>query len=223
MSHFSEEIQEKTDWTKYYEKKKSWFSTFTQKYTLQKIMDAFDKYIKTDLDIRICEMGGGNSCFAGEICEEEFVCTYDIIDSNELAVRLFDELELNAKKHNGYCRNLLIDNTGNADYDFVYSIGLIEHFRNEDIRTIISRHFEYCKWGGIVFITFPTPTKKYILVRKCMELLGVWQFHDEKPICYEEISDCFETHGVVLEHFINRKLPLTQEVVIVKKFLSLNH
>lgn len=217
-SIFSDEITKKTNWTKYYEEKKSWASLFTQRYTLKNILNAIDRYVKNSSDIHVCEMGGGNSCFAVKMCKEKVIHTYDVIDNNELAVELFNGLELEAKEHGGECRDLLRDETVNrAKYDFVYSVGLIEHFREEDVRTMIRRHFEYCKNGGVVFITFPTPTRRYIFVRKCMEFLGVWQFHDEKPIRYDEIICCFESYGVVLEHFINNKLPLTQEVVVVRK------
>ncbi len=217
-SLFSDEITENTDWTKYYQKKKSWVSSFTQRYTLQRILDAIDKYTEHKEGLDICELGGGNSCFCEKLCKKVKVYSYDIIDSNPLAVKLFKNIEMNAKSHDGICRDLLLDkDSGKSEYNFVYSIGLIEHFRGDDIRTMIKRHFEYCRDGGIVLITFPTPTRKYLFIRKMMEFLGVWQFHDEKPILYNEVSECFEQYGTVVEHYINRRLPLTQEVVITRK------
>ena len=217
-SLFSDEIIERTDWTKYYEEKRSWVSSFTQRYTLQKILEAINEYVHPESNFRICELGGGNSCFAAKICEKESVQTYDIIDSNELAVHLFEKIDLAAKYHRGIYRDLLIDDIGGKlEYDFIYSIGLIEHFRGEDVRAMISRHFEFCRDDGIVLITFPTPTKKYIFTRKFMEFFGVWRFYDEKPIRYDEIKDCFEAYGEVLKHYINHKLFLTQEVVIIRK------
>lgn len=219
-SLFSEEIVNSTDWTQYYEKKKSWVSTWTQRYTLRCIKSSINKYVSISRDyIDICELGGGNSCFAKEVCNSTGVNVYDIVDSNNLAVSLFDQMDLCVNKKRGKCRNLLdeFDKSETAKYDFVYSIGLIEHFRANDIKTIIERHFDYCKDDGIVMISFPTPTAKYIFTRKCMELVGAWQFHDEKPIKFEELSDWFDFYGIVLEHYKNRKLPLTQEVVILRK------
>ena len=55
------------------------------------------------------------------------------------------------------------------------------------------------------------------MTRKVMEVLHIWQFHDENPIIYENIKKMFETFGTVKEHYINWKLPLTQMVVIVEK------
>lgn len=218
-STFSESVLEKTDWTKYYQGKKSWISSFTQRFTLKSILYALETYVVKPKKINICEMGGGNSCFCEKICTTVPVNAYDIIDNNKLAVKLFSEKKLKVEKQKGICMDLLSieGGGGSPDYDFVYSIGLIEHFRGDDIKTLIKRHFDYCKCGGIVLIAFPTPTKKYRVTRKCMELVGAWQFYDEKPICFEEISDCFEKYGTILEHFINHKLPLTQEVVISRK------
>ena len=102
-------------------------------------------------------------------------------------------------------------------YDFVYSIGLIEHFVGDDIGEVINKHFSCCSENGIVMISFPTPTFKYILIRKLMEAVNKWQFYDEIPLRWEEVKKYFEANGEVKTHFINRKLPLTQMIVVTKK------
>lgn len=215
-----EKNYKKTNWTAYYAKKKSWFSAHGQKYTLKIILCAMETFVKGIKEINILELGGGNSCFAKDICEAENINTYDIIDNNELATNLFNQMNLNAKYHFGYQYNLLDADDENVaeckKYDFVYSVGLVEHFRGEDIKKIIAAHYKYCKYGGIVLITFPTPSTKYIIVRKFMELTGVWQFYDECPIKYENVESIFKKYGTVERYFVNKKLPLTQMVVISK-------
>lgn len=130
---------------------------------------------------------------------------------------MFNKMDLMSKSHTGVVKDLLsadaVDSAA-EQYDFVFSIGLIEHFLGKDIKTIIDKHYEYCRKGGMVLIAFPTPTKKYIFVRRCMELVGAWQFHDERPIRYDEVRQIFEDKSTVKEHFINKRLPLTQKVVI---------
>lgn len=213
----SSSIEEKTDWTEYYKKKKSFFSEFTQKYTLKIINNAITELNNNESPIRILELGGGNSCFANQICLSNKVQQYDIIDNNVLAVEMFDNQNLSVE-HKAYCINLLnIENSDCEKYDFVYSIGLIEHFRGDDIKKVIKQHFDRCSVGGTVLISFPTPTKKYLLVRSFMEKCGVWQFNDEKPIRFDEVKDNFEEYGEIQSHFLNKKLPLTQYVVIAKK------
>lgn len=212
-------IIKKTDWTAYYEKKKSWFSTHSQKYTLRILLDVIDSYFNKNDIIRIVELGGGNSCFAKDICRMKKINTYDIIDNNKFAVKLFNHMSLDTKHHLGLLHDLLnVKDTGESKiYDFVYSVGLIEHFRGKEIEKIVGQHFKHCKKGGIVLITFPTPTLIYRFIRKCMELIKVWQFYDEEPIRYREIEKIFEKYGTVRKHFLNKKLPLTQMVVIIEK------
>ena len=212
------EHMRKTDWTKYYENKKSWFSAYTQKFTLRIILQAMELYLDKNRAIEVLELGGGNSCFAESICKAKNIETYDIVDNNKLAVDLFNKKNLNIRHHLGIQQDLLRleESFPVKKYDFVYSIGLIEHFRGDDVKTIIARHFKYCAKGGMVLITFPTPTRKYIFIRKCMELVGIWQFYDEKPVRYEAVKGTFEKCGNVRSHFINKRLPLSQMVVIAK-------
>lgn len=51
----------KTDWTAYYEKRKSWFSIHSQRYTLKILLDTIDTYFSKEDGIKIAELGGGNS------------------------------------------------------------------------------------------------------------------------------------------------------------------
>ena len=206
-----------TDWTTYYGKKRSWFSKFTQQYTQREIENAIQKCAAQNggEPIEILELGGGNRCFAEQICLKFNVKTYNIIDNNELAAKLFDAMELNAEEHKSILYDLLDrDSQPTGTYDFVFSVGLIEHFRGADINTVIDQHYLHCKENGCVMITFPTPTGKYQITRKFMELVGMWQFHDEMPLKWSDVAGHFLKCGTVLAHYINWKLPLTQMVVI---------
>lgn len=211
--------EDKTDWTSYYKKKRSIFSTLTQQYTLNKIQFYIEKYFgNKQLDILEC--GGGNSCFAKQLCTLLNINIYDIIDNNDLGISLFREQNLNAISSTGIKEDLLstITNKDYIDkYDFVYSVGVIEHFRGQNIETVIQNHFKYCKKNGYVLISFPTPTIQYCFTRKVMEILHVWQFGDEKPLRYEDVKDYFERCGNVKNLEFNKKLPLTQLIVVVQK------
>lgn len=211
-----------TDWTAYYGKRRSRLSSYTQQFTLERILDAVDRYLGKEekRGLEILELGGGGSCFAKNLCGMRNVAAYDIVDSNALAVRLFHEMEVPAGRCRGIRRDLLGQPAGgelSCRYDFVYSAGLVEHFRGKDIETMIGRHYECCRPGGVVMVTFPTPTRKYKAVRRCMEAVGAWQFYDERPIAYEEVGHVFEKYGTVLEHSVNKKLPLSQMVVVSRK------
>lgn len=211
----------KTDWTNYYSKKKSWFSIYTQKFTLDKIIEKFDIAVDKNGNLSIIELGGGNSCFAESFCKLRRVMNYDIIDNNELSIELFRKKKIENVKLNGYrldLRQQLVDVTDK--YDFVYSVGLIEHFIVEERTQVIKNHFQFCKKGGYVLITFPTPTLKYRFCRKIMELIGVWQFWDETPLKFEDIQSVLKEHGQVISVELNRKLFLSQLIVLVKKTIE---
>lgn len=208
----------RTDWTSYYAGKRSVVSTLTQKCTLEIIIKYLELSYKGD-KIDILELGGGNSCFASQICKNKPIGSYDIIDNNELSIDLFKKQSLMADHHNGYNIDLMLpwESQNNRKYDFVYSIGLIEHFDRESQRKVVLQHFNYCKEGGIVLISFPTPTKKYLFIRKLMELLGLWQFWDEVPLKVCDIDEVLEEQGYIKSIELNKKLPLSQMVVVVEK------
>ena len=189
-----------TDWTAYYQQKKSWFATFTQKFTLKYIEDFITESGDDSIKKRILEIGGGNSCFVDDLVEnrDDILC-YTIIDSNEYAVELFEKKSIGGVETKG----VLMDISERMDspekqYDFVYSVGLVEHFDKSIQENVIENHFNYCKKGGYVLITFPTPTLKYRFFRKGMEILGKWQFHDEIPMWIDDIRDVFEKFGNVV-------------------------
>lgn len=204
----------RTDWTRYYKRKKSIFSTFTQKFTCEKILFYFDLLSQSATIHNVIELGGGNSCFANEFCRQRNITHYDIVDNNEFAVSLFEKQTLKCFSHKGILLNLTEELKPNKAYDFVYSIGLIEHFNKEEREKIIKAHFRFCKRGGGVLISFPTPTLKYRFWRKILELSHLWQFHDETPIKYEDVKNIFEKCGRVVKVEMNKKLFLTQMMVL---------
>ena len=54
---------------------------------------------------------------------------------------------------------------------------------------ISPNHFSYgiLKKDGITIISFPTPTFLYRITRKICEIIGIWFFHDERPLEFEEV------------------------------------
>ncbi len=212
----------KTDWTTYYERKRSFFSTFTQRSTLEMInkfydMTGYASNTKSNSIYSVIELGGGNSCFAGNFCERNALQVYDIIDNNNLSVQLFEKMKLRVVSHKGLLINLTEYTNPKTQYDFVYSIGLIEHFDPAERSMVIKNHFQYCKNKGYVLISFPTPTRKYRFWRKVMEILGLWQFWDETPLYYKDVKQDIEKYGNILKVELNKKLFLTQMLIFAKK------
>lgn len=208
-------MEKKTDWTNYYSKEKSWFSKYTQQFTLEKIL-AYYELIGNKKQTKILELGGGNSCFAEGIVKNRDVAAYNIIDNNSLAVDLFNKKTFDVP-HFGYEMDLTSDIEASGEYDFVFSIGLIEHFPPDDQAMVVKNHFKFVKPGGLVFISYPTPTLKYKICRGIMETLGKWQFVDEVPLKFDTIKELCLAEGEVISVELNNKLFLTQEIVVVRK------
>lgn len=208
-----------TDWTNYYQKNRSFFSVFTQRYTLDKILQALTTYTSGQ-KLRILELGGANSCFAEAICLNSDIECYDVVDNNELGVNMFNKKNLNTASHEGILGNLTKEVEWVKQYDFVYSIGLIEHFNKADRDKVIESHFRFCKENGIVMISFPTPTLKYRFVRKCMEMIGAWQFWDEQPLVLNDVKNCLEKDGIIEQVELNKELPLSQMIAVIRKSVS---
>jgi len=206
-----------TDWTQYYKKKKSFFSSYTQRFTLFYIDREIERLGSSKISVLEC--GGGNSCFVHSLLlSQPKIERYDIIDNNEYAVHLFNDISLNIE-HEGKEIDLttIEPDTSCPQYDFVYSIGLIEHFSEEDRTKVIKAHFSFCKPGGIVLISFPTPTLKYRVCRKFMELIGAWQFWDETPLAPNMVLPYIEEEGTILNSYLNKKLPLSQHIIVARR------
>lgn len=205
---------ESTDWTAYYSKPKSKFSSSTQKITLEKLAIYMTEYAGQEIDV--LELGGGNSCFAQGLMKKVNIRSYSIADNCELAVNKFKQMNIPG---NAYLVDLTSRNALDGieqRFDVVYSVGLIEHFRGGTIEKIIETHFGLCKPGGLVIISVPTPTTQYRIIRKMMEILKVWGFPDEKPLKGIELCPIIKQKGKILISEINWKLPLTQLIFVVK-------
>lgn len=107
---------------------------------------------------------------------------------------------------------------GSASADLVFSIGLIEHFSRKDTAVMIKRHFEHCRPGGMVLISFPTPTFRYRVVRSLMENFNLWLFHDERPLQILEVASEMNRYGTKIDERLDSRMGLTQKIFLYKKF-----
>ena len=125
----------------------------------------------------VIEFGGGNSYFFRSIVDALPVERYEVVDSNQKTLGLFEQQarRVPALTTAAHCVDLLVETPSLAPADVVFSVGLIEHFSPEETREVVQRHFDCVKKGGIVIIT---PTWLYRLTRFAAEQIGVWKFPD---------------------------------------------
>lgn len=206
----------RTDWDLYYSKPfKS--ATFTRRITENVLQRLIKNYTDASNDkLLIGELGGANSCFFDSIKARFGPAEYHIIDNNRFGLLKFQERVKNLDSvflHNDDILNLNLK----LALDMVYSVGLIEHFSPEDTRKAVEAHFRILRPNGVAIISFPTPTFLYRISRFLSETLGLWIFHDERPITEEEISSAVKDYGTILYSKIIWPILLTQRIVVVRK------
>jgi len=114
-------------------------------------------------------------------------------------------------------RDILKGNFENIMSDLVLSVGLIEHFDEKGTRKAIKAHFDLLKKNGLAVITFPTPTFLYRIARFIAEKMGLWIFHDERPLQIKEVLEIAREYGEQMEYSIIWPIVFTQGVVVFKK------
>lgn len=206
----------RTDWDSYYSKPFK-PAAFTRRITGNVLCRLMKKYTDAGNDrFLIGELGGANSSFFDSIITEFKPAEYHIIDNNRLGLLKFRERVKDSGSvilHNGDVLNINL----NLALDMVYSVGLIEHFLPEDTRKAVEAHFQILRLNGIAILSFPTPTFLYRISRVISETLGLWIFHDERPVTEEEISNILKDHGKILHSQIIWPILFTQRIVVVRK------
>ena len=203
-----------TDWDRYYANPFP-ASRITRQMTTKKVIGILNDLAGDD-QFDIAEFGGGNSFIAGDILNAARVRHYVAWDTNARSLDLFRDrysTHQNIEAHLGDVRNMDAD----AEFDIVFSIGLIEHFGREDTRRALESHFRACKIGGHVLVSFPTPTVPYHLIRGLATLTGTWKFPDERPLHFDEVLDVALPHGTLRHRSILWGIGLTQGYVVIQK------
>jgi hypothetical protein len=164
----------------------------------------------------ICELGGANSCFYEAIRLAYPDSDYTAVDTNILGLRLLDQRASGDPRTRTVRSDVTSLPAGIVEADIVFSVGLIEHFSPPQTASVIRRHFVCARPGGLVVMTFPTPTWLYRITRRLAESAGVWRFPDERPLLSDEVLAEVVQHGSVLSCFTNWPLILTQGVVAAR-------
>ena len=214
----------KTDWTKYYQSVPP-TAHLTRRFTEWRIEQTIRQYLSlADYDhactLRVCELGGANSCFVRNLVTRFNISDYTIIDSNEYGLALCEKsnASLDTKINLVHADILGLDEAflRNA-FDIVFSVGLIEHFTQQGTQDIVAKHYSFAKPQGLVLVTFPTPTLLYRSTRKCLENIGKWSFQDERPLSFDEVTPLITSGGQIMHRSISWPLILTQGVLAAVK------
>jgi trans-aconitate methyltransferase len=204
-----------TDWDAYY-RKPATFAPLTRRITVREILADIDRLAGHPPPGHIVELGGGNSGFLRGLRERFPDARLTAVDRNALGLELV-EREMAGDANVATIERDIFAPSDISDADVVFSVGLIEHFDPDGTARAVAVHFAHVKPGGLVIITFPTPTWLYRLVRGAAELAGVWAFPDERPLQTGEVLREVERHADVLDVRINWPIVLTQAIVVARR------
>lgn len=204
--------QHATDWEAYYRERNGPGSP-TRTITKNLILNAVAALSERP-PTHIIEFGGGDSCFYPAFRQAYPDARYVAADNSEVGIGKF-----RASNNSSLTEAVQIDLLSEPieqKGDLVYSVGLIEHFGPVDTARMIRAHFDAALPGGLVLITYPTPTWPYRAIRGAAEALGIWKFHDERPLLYDEVAGEMERYGTIIHRKMNWFIGLTQEILVAR-------
>ena len=196
-----------TDWGAYYRRRSSWITRYTRKIITRFFLSRLIRYQPSKKEMIIAELGAYRSLFYSPITQQFPLSQYHVVDNHHPD-------NPNLGKDLVYHHKSILDlEKGYLEADVVLSVGLIEHFGEKTLEAI-DAHFKIAKPGGIVIISFPTPTLTYKITRYFLEITGAWIFHDEVPLTIEDVRNKASAYGNILETQRLWALPLTQAVIV---------
>ena len=210
-------MMQKTDWDLYYSHP-NLSASFARRIVASRLRKVLLNSIP-NRKISIAELGGGDSSFAQTLYSVFDPVRYAVYDSNELALDRFRSRNYPSSE-TFLCDLLAGTPLPQAQFDLVFSIGLIEHFSPEETARLVKLHFSLAKPGGIVALSFPTPTVLYRATRFCAEKLGLWRFPDERPLQFQEVCDSILPVGKILSRHLIRSNFLTQLLIAAERLRS---
>jgi glycosyltransferase involved in cell wall biosynthesis len=206
--------EKRTDWDSYYRRPYP-TAHFSRMVVGKALTAAIDEHAARPLR-SIVELGGANSCFFERVRDRYRPEEYHVVDNNRMGLERFLQRAGYLEGFHAHFDNVLAPDMF-MEADVVFSVGLIEHFRPEEVKRVIRHHFDNLRPGGIAVLSFPTPTFLYRATRLLSETAGTWIFHDERPLPYEEVRKTVEEHGDVVDKKLIWLSFLTQLMITVRK------
>jgi putative flippase GtrA len=205
-----------TDWDQYY---RSVFpaASFTRRYTMSTLRHILSKFAEQEKPLSIIEFGGANSCFVDSLVRSFPTKTYYAADINDLGLGMLSERRDLPESVVATHADVLNPQAELPQAEVVMSVGLIEHFSPAQTRAAIENHFRFCKQGGLVILSYPTPTVLYRVARWLAEAARAWRFPDERPLRAREVDGVASQHGTLLYDRILWPLVFTQRVMVFRK------
>ena len=120
----------------------------------REILKVLERFAPRDRGARIIEIGGAPGGYLAYVAGKYGSQAYAIDSSTVGCIKLQENFDLLKIPVTVYCRDVLEGDLSDLPrFDFVYSLGLIEHF--SDPLPMIKKHVELAKPGGIIVVGLP--------------------------------------------------------------------
>jgi SAM-dependent methyltransferase len=120
---------------------------------VQAILDVIDRYLPADKQRSILEIGGAPGQYLAYMYRR-FGYAVHCLDYSPVGCKKAEEnLALLGIPAQIYCRDLFAPDLDLPPFDIVYSLGVIEHFR--DLPAVVERHLRLLKPAGILLLGVP--------------------------------------------------------------------
>ena len=83
-------------------------------------------------------------------------------------------------------------------FDVVFHQGLLEHFRAEDARRLLSENVRVLKQGGYLLVDVPQRYHIYTVIKHVLILFGRWFAGWEREFSVRELERILRDHGLIL-------------------------
>lgn len=209
-------VETATDWDRYYTSVAA-TAKVTRRYTNAVVTEVIKRYApNAEGGLAILEIGGANSCFVDGILAAVNCRSYDVVDTNRYGLSLLAR-RLGSDPVVRLHEQSVFELSPALQADVVFSVGLVEHFDVNETRKAVLAHFDALKERGLAVITFPTPTRLYWIIRSLLEILGLWNFPDERPLDSEEVATSIRERADVIYEKTLWPLMLTQRLIVARK------
>jgi SAM-dependent methyltransferase len=204
-----------TDWDAYYQAPAP-PARLTRRYTQARLLAAIGRHLRPRYGAVFAELGGANSCFHAAMVRRFRPRHYHVLDNNRLGLELFRHRCANRHDASAHEVDLAGSSLPAIQADLVFSVGLIEHFDVVGTRRVLAAHRALVRPGGLLLVTFPTPTWLYRAVRGAAERAGRWAFSDERPLLASEVRATLDGWGQRLEAATIWPIVLTQGLLLYR-------
>ena len=120
---------------------------------VQAILDVLDRYLPADPQRSILEIGGAPGQYLAYMYRRFGYAAHCLDYSPVGCQKAQENFALLGIPAQVYCRDLFAPDLDLPPFDIVYSLGVIEHFR--DLPAVVERHLRLLKPGGLLLLGVP--------------------------------------------------------------------